>query len=97
MENKIRALYENEAFTTALKAAETFEDAAELFKANGIDVPAEMLEEIAKDAIKQNENDLTEADLDDVNGGFLHYVAIAGGCLLGGYVVGRLIVWATSR
>ena len=97
MENKIRALYENEEFVNTLKETKTFEEAAELFKANGIDIPAEQLEAFAKDALKQDATELSEENLDDVSGGFLTYLAIAGACLVGGYVVGRIIAWIGTR
>ena len=88
MEEKIKALYNDKNFTDELSAAKSFEEAAALFASHGVVVSAQDLEDIAKEAMTVGEGDLSEEMLEQVSGGG---IGIAIACLVGGYVLGRLI------
>lgn len=73
MEERIAALVENEEFADKLKAAETVEQAIELFASEGVSVtPDELNAYLADDA----DDTLTEEALDDVSGGCVICIGI---------------------
>ena len=92
MEVKIRELYGNAEFMAELAQAKTFEDASALFARNGVNISADMLEEVVSSSTENGDQNLTEEMLDNVSGGG---ILIAGACLVGGYVLGRIIAKIT--
>ena len=87
MKEKITEFYNNKDFLDTLANSKTFEEASALFAEHGVEISADDLAEIAKDATTSKEC-LDETMLDQVSGGgFLLGVA----CLAGGYIVGRII------
>lgn len=91
MEAKIRELYNDKHFTDELSQMQTFEEASALFVRNGVNLSADTLAKIATN-VPENEM-LNEDQLDTVSGGG---ILTAGACLLGGYILGRLVVAITT-
>lgn len=76
MEERIAAMIENEEFADKLKAAETVEQAIELFASEGVSVTADELNAYLADDADDTDDTLTEEALDDVSGGCVICIGI---------------------
>lgn len=86
---EIMELVMNEEFKAAAGKVETLEEALELCKAHGIEITAEELVE----AIKKSQNDeLNEADLENVSGGGITAAVYALGFVFGMSPLGALVL-----
>ena len=88
MEEKIKALYSDKEFVDKLASVRTFEEASVLFAEYGVKISATDLAEIAKETAVSGEEYLDEGALEQVSGGG---ILLGIGCLVGGYVIGRII------
>lgn len=79
MEEKLKALAENEEFTEKLKQTESMEEAIKLFAEYGVEVTEEDLKNLMA-AVPEGE--LDEAALENVSGGFIGFVIAAAIILL---------------
>jgi len=70
-QEKIKELMKDEGFAKELSQAKSYEEATVLLKTKGIDITADELEEMHKNAGK----DLSEDELSNVAGGFSHCAA----------------------
>jgi len=88
MEEKVKALYSDKAFMDKLASVSSFDEASILFASNGVEISATELSDIAKEAVAAGEEFLDEDTLEQVTGGG---ILLGIGCLVGGYVFGRII------
>lgn len=101
IQNKINELMAQEAFAEAFKKVSSAQEVTELFAKHGIDVPADIAEELFVPEVEMDA-ELNEDNLDEVSGGGSFGAALGGaignGIYYGaGYLGGRLAGWSKSK
>ena len=91
---KFQALQESGKFEQELEKVSTPEEMQALFASYGIEMTVDEVKELVSSAVKMNNEELSEEDLENVAGGVAGWVLVAGKWVLktvAGWAIGKIL------